>query len=484
MGIPKGVMVEHKNLSNTIAAPQSSFDFSSIEIFPCLASFSFDIFLFELFNPLVNGSICLLLSKQQILDSNYLLKVLQQVSAIHTVPSLMRQILSFIAEEPSSEIESLEKIFIGGDAVPIELLEQMSKLFPKAEIEVLYGPTEATIISTSHRYSISQKASQIIGRPLGNVKLRVCDDQGRLLPIGAPGEILIGGEGVVRGYLNRPELTAERFIADQFSKEGNGRVYKTGDIGRYLPDGEIEYLGRKDHQVKIRGYRIELGEIEAVLLEHEGVREAVVAAREEEAGDKRLVAYLVAETEQYALTSSQLRSYLKERLPDYMIPASFVMLERMPLTPNGKIDRRSLPEPKGSRPDLEKGFVAPSNHIEEKLARIWSDLLGVAQVGIHDNFFYLGGHSLVATQLISRIQKSFHLKLPLRYLFDKPTIAELAVLISQTLGDQSTPQTIPIKRIDQLDDDQLLATIDQLSDSAVVSLLNDLLAEDCEEETN
>jgi acyl carrier protein len=268
-----------------------------------------------------------------------------------------------------------------------------------------------------------------------------------------PGELHIGGVGLARGYLNRPELTAERFIPNPFSDEPNARLYKTGDLARYLPDGNIEFLGRMDHQVKIRGFRVELGEIEAVLGQHPTVRETVVMAREDVLGEKRLVAYVVPNQAQ-APPISELHHFLKEKLPEYMVPAAFVFLDALPLTPNGKVDRRALPAPDRSRPELGRTFVAPRTFVEEGLARIWAEVLRLERVGIHDNFFELGGHSLLATQVISRMCDAFQVELPLRSLFEAPTVADLAVILVQREAEQVDSETLA----------QMLAELEQLSE--------------------
>jgi acyl carrier protein len=257
---------------------------------------------------------------------------------------------------------------------------------------------------------------------------------------------------LARGYLNRPALTAEKFIENPFSDEPGARLYRTGDLARYLPDGNIEFLGRVDYQVKIRGFRIELGEIEAVLDQHPAVRKVVVLAREDTPGDKRLVAYLVPNQEQ-AHTASELRMFLKEKLPEYMVPSAFVTLDALPLTPIGKVDRRALPAPDRSRPELGGTFVAPRTSVEERLAGIWAQVLGLERVGIHDNFFELGGHSLLATRVISRTCDAFRVELPLRSLFEAPTVADLAVILVQREAEEVDNETLT----------QMLAELEQLS---------------------
>jgi acyl carrier protein len=285
-----------------------------------------------------------------------------------------------------------------------------------------------------------------IGRPIANTQLYILDGNLHPVPIGVPGESHIGGDGLARGYLNRPELTPEKFIANPFSEEPGARLYKTGDRARYLPDGNIEFLGRMDDQVKIRGYRIELGEIETVLSQHSSLREAVVLAREDSPGDRRLVAYAVA-APGCAPSVHELRSFLQQKLPEYMVPSAFVFLESLPLTPNGKLDRKALPAPDQTRPELEETFVAPRTPVEETLASIWSDVLKVDTIGIHDNFFELGGQSQLATQLISRIRDTFKFDLPLRSLFEAPTIYGLAQRVQELGEKQDVMQETKITRL-------------------------------------
>jgi acyl carrier protein len=301
-----------------------------------------------------------------------------------------------------------------------------------------YGPTEATVIATLYEAGVSRgeemECEAPIGRPISNTQSYVVDRRQRPVPVGVGGELCIGGEGLARGYLNRPETTAEKFIPNPFISpgEGGGRLYRTGDIVRHLPDGNIEYLGRIDHQVKIRGYRIELEEIETALQQHPAIREAVVLAREDEPGNKRLVAYLVS-VQEAAPTTGELHSFLRQKLPVYMAPAAYVWLESLPMTTNGKIDRRALPAPDKTRPELEAAFVAPRTPAEERLAAIYAEALGLERVGIRDHFFDLGGHSLLAMQVVSRVRQAFEIELPLRSLFETPTVAELAENIETIL---------------------------------------------------
>jgi len=302
-----------------------------------------------------------------------------------------------------------------------------------------YGPTESHVVTEYTLNPPCQTEPELppIGRPIANTKIYVLDPNLDPTPIGVAGELHIGGDGLARGYLNRPELTKEKFIANPFSSEPGARLYKTGDLGRYLPDGNIEFLGRIDDQVKVRGFRIEPGEIETVLCRHPEVLESVVSAREDGIGEKSLVAYIVSGTD-HDLNSGRLRDFLKEKLPEYMIPNAFVFLDSLPLTASGKVDRRALPAPDRSRPELVEAYLAPRNQTEELLTKIWTEVLKLERIGIHDNFFDLGGHSLLATRVVSRIREIFRIDLALRALFEMPTVASLSKHIETILcaGDE------------------------------------------------
>ena len=357
-------------------------------------------------------------------DSLYLSRLIheQQVTVLHFVPSMLQAFLE--APELESLAKSLRHVICSGEALPGAL---QSRFYGRlgAKLHNLYGPTEAAV-DVTHWTCLPEHGSAAvpIGRPVANTQIYILDGRLEPVPIGVAGELHIGGVQVARGYVNRPELTAEKFIRDPFSAQEHARLYKTGDLARFRADGAIEYLGRLDHQIKLRGFRIELGEIETVLLTHPQVREAVVLAREDTPGDKRLVAYVVW-AEGGAASSSELREHLKQRLPEYMVPAAFVELEALPLTPNGKVDRKRLPAPERSLSDAER-YVAPRSQLERKLAEIFADVLRVERVGIHDNFFALGGHSLLATRLVSAVRSTLDVDLPLRTVFQRPTVAELA----------------------------------------------------------
>jgi acyl carrier protein len=320
----------------------------------------------------------------------------------------------------------------------------------------LYGPTETTVWSTIYKVTWG-KGPVPIGRPIGNTQTYLLDAHLQPIPAGVPGELHIGGVGLARGYLNRPELTAEAFIPNPFSTRRGARLYRTGDVARCLPDGHIEFLGRLDQQVKIRGFRIEQQEIEAVLRQHAGVRETVVLAREDEPGDKRLVAYIVPNDGQKPRVSELrrfLRRFLRKKLPEYMVPSAFVTLEALPLMPNGKVDRRALPAPAGLCHELEATHIAPRSEIERTIATIWQEVLRVEQVGIHDNFFDLGGHSLLLSRVYGKLQKDLNGNLSMMDLFKYPTIAALTGYLSQDFTESERSLQRSDYRVERLKEGQ------------------------------
>jgi acyl-CoA synthetase (AMP-forming)/AMP-acid ligase II len=335
----------------------------------------------------------------------------------------------------------------GGEALPAELASAVRGRV--GGLWNVYGPTETTIWSTSEAVrgdSAGTPGGQVaIGRPLANTRVYVLDAAGEPVPVGVAGELYIGGAGVVRGYLGRPEQTAERFVADPFGGEPGARMYRTGDLARWRPDGTMEFLGRTDFQVKVRGFRIELGEIEARLAEHAEVREAVVLAREDVPGDVRLVAYIVGAADAAdgvgAVEAEALRAHLSERLPEYMVPAAYVRLETLPLTPNGKLDRRALPAPEGGA-YASREYESPVGKVEVALAEIWAELLRVERVGRGDNFFELGGHSLLALQVVSRVRQEMDLELALAAVFEAPVLSALAERVLELRLAQFDPETL------------------------------------------
>ncbi|MGH7773246.1 MAG: amino acid adenylation domain-containing protein, partial [Candidatus Binatia bacterium] len=441
-GKPKGVEITHKALVNFSTSACTAFALGPQDRLLQFASISFDTAVEEIFPCLLRGA-TLVLRTDSLLDSvsGFLKKCRDWEITVLDLPTVYwHELTDKLASERLALPEQLRLVIIGGErALPERLAQWQQCVSKRVRLLNTYGPTEVTVVATMCELVRTTQTSASpqevpIGRPISNVQTYVLDQHLKPVPIGVAGELHIGGVGLARGYLNQPELTAEKFIPNPFGDKPGDRLYKTGDLARYLPDGNIEFLGRLDHQVKIRGFRVELGEIEMALMEHPAVREAVVVSRESEPGEKRLVAYMVANQERVP-TASELRGFLNEKLPEHMIPSAFVPIDTLPLTPSGKLDRRALPPPDHSRPELEETFVAPRNPVEKTLAGIWCDVLDLKQVGIYDNFFELGGHSLLATQVISRLREAFQIDIPLRVLFEAPTIAGLADRIQGELSN-------------------------------------------------
>lgn len=419
-GTPKGVAIRHAGLINLVTWHQRVYCVTPVDRATQLAAPAFDASVWEIWPYLTSGA-CLYIPDEETLALPSRLLAWLTAKAI-TICFLPTPLVEAVLEEQEPTGLALRVLLTGGD----KLRRRPRQALPFC-LANNYGPTEGTVVTTwaTVATGTEDSATPPIGRPIANTRVYVLDRHLQPVPVGVPGELYIGGAGLARGYLNRPELTAESFIPNPFSEEPGTRLYKTGDLVRYLPDGNIEFLGRIDHQVKIRGFRIELQEIEVVLSQHAAVREAVTLTQEDVPGDKRLVAYVVPKQGQ-ALTSSELRSFLKQKLPDYMVPSTFVVLDTLPLTPNGKVDRRALSVPDRTRPDLEKAFVAPRTRAEEMLTRIWAEVLGIEQVGVYDNFFELGGHSLQAVKLVSKISSEVHSEIPVKHLLLHPTIAGFA----------------------------------------------------------
>ncbi len=421
-GTPKGVRVEHRGLANLLLAARDELGVGPGDEAPALASFAFDIWAFEALLPLVSGGCVRLVPRDTVVEVEALVEELAEVTVLHAVPALMRQVVAAVRAGRGT-LPGVRRVFVGGDAVPAELLAEMAAAFPAAEVRVLYGPTEATVLAAWHRVADGAAPGTMVGQPLPNVQLHVCDAAGEPVPQGVAGELWVGGTGVARDYLERPALTAERFVPDAFSGRAGARLYRTGDRVRRRADGALEFLGRTDAQVKVRGFRIEPGEVEAALAAAPGVRGAVVVAREDAPGDRRLVGYVVPADG--GVSAAGLRAHLGARLPEHMVPSALVLLDALPLTPTGKVDRRALPAPDGA-PAGDAASAAPRTPTAEVLAGAWAELLGVARVGAHDSFFELGGHSLLATQLASRVRRAFGVELPVRAVFEAPTLAGLA----------------------------------------------------------
>jgi amino acid adenylation domain-containing protein len=423
-GKPKGVEIPHRSVVNFLTAMAKRPGIAASDRLLAVTTLSFDIAGLEIYLPLTQGASVEIVSREVASDGNQLLHSLERSGAtvMQATPATWRMLL-----EAGWEGDARLKMLIGGEAVSQKLASQL--LQRSASLWNVYGPTETTIWSTLSKLEVGN-STVCIGKPIGNTDIFILDKVLQPVPIGVPGELHIGGHGLARGYLKRPELTAEKFIANPFSDDSRARLYKTGDLARYLPNGDIEFLGRIDHQVKIRGFRIELGEIETVLRQHPAINETVVVVREDTPGDKRIVAYLVP-TADMEPTSTELRSFLKDKLPDYMLPSLFVTLESLPLTPNGKIDRRALPFPNHVDLAPTGTFAAPTDVIQWRLVQIWQSVLGVRPIGVRDNYFELGGHSLLAVKLMKRIEGAFGRILPLATLLQAPTIEQLATILRQ-----------------------------------------------------
>ncbi|NER33981.1 MAG: amino acid adenylation domain-containing protein [Oscillatoria sp. SIO1A7] len=448
-GKPKGVLTQHNNVTRLFAATQPWFSFNSSDVWTLFHSYAFDFTVWEIWGALLHGGTLVVVPYwvSRSPKDFYELLCLHKVTVLNQTPSAFRQLIQV---EGSLETElplHLRYVIFGGEALEIKSLEPWFERHGDSSPQVInmYGITETTVHVTYRPLTISDLNRNVspIGSPIPDLQAYILDDRLQPVPIGVPGELHIGGAGLARGYLNRPELTEQKFIPNPFSDEPGERLYKTGDKARYLPDGNIEFIGRIDNQVKIRGFRIELGEIEATLAQHPEVREAVVIVREDSPGDKRLVAYIVPEAEEIA--GSVLRGFLKSKLPDYMVPSAFVFLEAIPLTANGKSDRRALPAPDTDYLSESASLIPPRSNTELQLSQIWSEVLNVTPVGVTNNFFDLGGHSLLAVRLMARIERQLGIHLPLATLFTEPTIESQANLLSAKSDVRSDSPLVPIQ---------------------------------------
>ncbi|MEH2335593.1 amino acid adenylation domain-containing protein [Nostoc sp.] len=510
-GKPKGVLITHHNVVRLFKATEDWYQFNQADVWTLFHSFAFDFSVWELWGGLLYGGCVVVVPYEVSRDSQafYNLLVAEQVTVLNQTPSAFYQLIQVDEHSKTTEKLSLRVVIFGGEALSLPLLqpwfERHGDQLP--QLVNMYGITETTVHVTICRLTLAdvKATSSLIGLPISDLQIYLLDKYQQPVPIGVVGELYVGGGGVARGYWRRSELTEERFVPNPFSNQQKERLYKTGDLARYLPTGELEYKGRIDHQVKIRGFRIELGEIKALLSGHQAVQECIVLAREDEPNNKRLVAYIVPERTQASTilnlvslreqgilgdaplgaakgdrslyefpngkqcfpekTGSNslgdrestcnsleayiqdLRHYLQKKLPEYMIPSAFVVLEKFPLTSNGKVDSRALPIPENFKNGLESSFVAPSTPTQEILANLWAAILSIEKVGIYDNFFDLGGHSLLATSLLFRIRQAFAIDFPLRCLFETPTIAALSKLIESfkahpTLSSNGIPSTM------------------------------------------
>lgn len=469
-GQPKGVLVSHRAIADHCLDMQRHYHLTANDKVLQFAAANFDASLEQILTTVISGATLVLRGEEIWSTSEFHdMMVEHGLTVINPPTAYWHQLAQEWAESPELVPTQLPRLVIaGGDQMLPEGVSQWRRT-PLRSVPLLnaYGPTETIITTTTfpvHTLSPQAETDQRIpiGKPLQNRKAYILDREGQPVPLGVPGELCLGGERLARGYLNRPDLTAEKFVPDSFSGEEGARLYRTGDLARYLGDGNIEFLGRVDQQVKIRGFRIELGEIESAMRQYAGVRQAVVLAREDDPGDKRLVAYVALEEGANASTAD-LREYLREKLPEYMVPTAFVILEQMPVNAVGKIDRKALPAPAQDDIAAARDFVAPRTPIEQTLADIVVDVLKLERVGVHDNFFDLGGHSMMATRVISRLRQIFQVDIPLRSLFEAPTIEGLALSIAKMQAAQE----------DQDQMNQLLAEIEQLSEADAARLLND-----------
>ncbi|HJT57763.1 MAG TPA: amino acid adenylation domain-containing protein, partial [Ktedonobacteraceae bacterium] len=449
-GRPKGVVVTHQAICNHMSWMQTNFPLGEMDRVLQKTAFSFDASIWEFFAPLQAGAQLIMAQPGGHRDISYLIEAVAHygITVLQLVPSLLRV---FLEHREITRCRSLKRVFCGGEELPVAV-QQLFFTRLTADLYNLYGPTEASIDVTAWPCEPENTGQKIpIGRPIANTRIYLLDAHRQPVPIGVPGELHIGGIGLARGYLHCPDITAEKFFPDPFSSEPGARLYATGDLARYLPDGSIEYQERIDLQVKIRGFRIELGEIEAVLAQHPELLESVVMTIEGAAGDKRLAAYVVPR-ELPAPSSSELRRYLQEKLPDYMVPSALVVLEALPLMPNGKVDRRALStlDMTGAEQGERMEMLSP---VQELLVSLWGEVLGLKHIGIHENFFALGGHSILATQLISRVQSVLQVEISLRNLFEAPTVALLAERVEDALrAGQRTemPPLVPTPREGEL----------------------------------
>ena len=423
-GKPKGVMLEHRNVVNFIKGMTKVIDFTPARTILSVTTISFDIFVTESLLPLTQGMTTVIANEREQMFPEAFNEVIlkNNVDMVQTTPSRYKMLL----DDPNALdwLETVKDIIVGGEPFPNTLLTIL-KAKTKGKIYNIYGPTETTVWSTVQE--LTQKEIIDIGKPIANTQIYILDQKLNIVPIGVAGELCIAGDGVARGYLNQPELTAERFTSNPYNP--GSRIYRTGDLARWNADGAIVHLGRIDNQVKIRGYRIELGEIESIITAFPGIKETVVIDREDKEGNKYLCAFYISDNE---LSSSDLRNNLSKKLPDYMIPSFFMQLEILPLTPNGKIDRRALPELEGATAKYFTEYIKPTNETEEILCKIWSEILGIEKIGIHDNFFDLGGHSLKATSLAIKVRRLFNIDFPIRQVYQSPTVEKLGKYIMET----------------------------------------------------
>ncbi|HTF61789.1 MAG TPA: amino acid adenylation domain-containing protein, partial [Edaphobacter sp.] len=450
-GKPKGTLISHRNVARLFDATEAWFHFDASDVWTLFHSYAFDFSVWEIWGALLYGGKLIIVTDETRRSPQEFTELLieHHVTVLNQTPSAFRQLMPHLMDSKNRNRLDLRFVIFGGEALELQSLKSWFEFYGDENPQLInmYGITETTVHVTYRpirRVDTETKAGSVIGKPIPDLKVYLLDKHRALVPIGVTGEIYVGGAGVAKGYLGRDELTAERFVAHPFSANPQTRLYRSGDLARWLPSGDLEYVGRVDDQVKIRGFRIELGEIESVLAQHPAIQQAVVLAREDTPGDKRLVAYVVAALGAIPL-ASDLRRLLQQRLPEYMVPSTILSLQSLPLTANGKVDRRALPMPDQSRPELDESQLAPRTPMEEIVVDIWARILKLDKVGIDDNFFDLGGHSLLATQVISRLNDAFSIDLQLRRLFETPTVAGLVAAIDACLrAKNDTPRIPPI----------------------------------------
>jgi amino acid adenylation domain-containing protein len=473
-GKPKGVEIEHRSAVNYITAAADELGLGPSDRMLHFSSITFDSAVDEIFTPLVRGARLVLRPQAMLESAPQFLQICREwgITNLDLPTSYWHELTSDAYLDDLASCNQLRVVYFGGERALPERLRAWQKRMPKSVRLVNgYGPTESTVVATWYDLSVgslrvkpggSPGSTEVpIGRPIPNVQAYVLDQHGNPSPVGVPGELYLGGIGLARGYLGRPELTAERFVPDPWSGQPGARLYRTGDRVRWREDGNLEFLGRLDEQVKVRGYRIEPGEIEAALAQHPAVTQAAVQPRDDAAGDSRLVAY-VARSPGRTPSLEELRDFLRHRLPSYMVPSTFVLLPSLPLTPSGKVDRRALAAMELGRPELAAVFTAPRDSLEQVLAGIWCEVLKLDRVGAHDNFFELGGDSLRSLQVVARIRATLEVDVPLRELFAAPTVAGLAGALRRDRDkgahiDQIAEMVMSLARLSEAEVEAMLA---------------------------
>jgi acyl-coenzyme A synthetase/AMP-(fatty) acid ligase/aryl carrier-like protein len=437
-GAPKGVGVSHANVARLFTVTQPWWNFGPDDVWTLFHAYAFDFSVWELWGALLHGGRVVIVPEttRRALDAFWALVGAEGVTVLNQTPSAFRQLMLVAQARPQRV--ALRTVIFGGEALTPSDLQTWQAQYPQTQLVNMYGITEITVHATYRALSAADLTSpaSTIGTGLPDLPLYVCEGAARLAPTGQAGELYVGGAGVARGYLHRPALTAARFVPDPFGPVAGARLYRTGDRVRRHADGNLEFLGRIDDQVKIRGYRIELGEIETALRAHAGVQDAVVALHGADPEDRKLVAYVTARRGRVPPAAAELRSDLERQLPEYMVPSAYMTIDAIPLTVNGKIDRGALPAPDDARPDETDEYVAPTTAVEAMLCRIWADVLGLQRIGIHDDFFDFGGHSLRAMHVIAEIRRISGIDVELRHLLEAPTVAAFAGIVN---GLQARP---------------------------------------------